>query len=257
MTRRIRTLIVDDMALARNRLRRHLADDPEIEIVAEAAGGRAAIDAIRSLAPELVFLDVQMPEIGGFEVLASLGDAMPAAIVFVTAFDQYAVKAFEVHAVDYLLKPFDDERLKKAVARAKREIRRGEPLQGAERLRRLLEDVGEAAKHPTRLAIRSQGRTVFLPVDEIDYIEAAGNYLRIQAGAESHMIREKISVMEERLDPAAFARIHRSTIVNLGRIKEMQPLVNGDQMVILRTGKRLTMSRTYREAVLGRMSASS
>jgi two-component system LytT family response regulator len=256
MTRRIRTLIVDDMALARNRLRRHLTEDPEIEIAGEAAGGRAAIEAIRSLKPELVFLDVQMPEIGGFEVLAALGGEMPA-IVFVTAFDQYAVKAFEVHAVDYLLKPFDDERLKKAVGRAKREIRRGEPLQGAERLRRLLEDVGEAAKHPSRLAIRSQGRTVFLPVDEIDYIEAAGNYLRIQAGAESHMIRERISAMEERLDPTAFARIHRSTIVNLARVKEMQPLVNGDQMVILRTGKRLTMSRTYREAVMGRMSRSS
>ena len=253
MTARIRTLVVDDMALARKRLRRHLDADADIDVVGEAAHGRVAIDLIRTLRPDLVLLDVQMPEVGGFEVLATLGADVPPAVIFVTAYDQYAVRAFDVHAVDYLLKPFDEARLRTALARAKREIRRPDVANGTERLRKLLAEVGAVATPMHRIAIRSQGRTVFLPVEDIDYIEAAGNYLRIQAGHESHMIRERIVAMAERLDPSAFARIHRSTIVNLSRIKEMQPLLNGDQMVVLRSGKRLTMSRTYREAVVTRL----
>lgn len=249
----IRTLIVDDMLLARNRLRRHLEDDADIEIVGEASGGQEAIDAIRTLTPDLVFLDVQMPEVGGFEVLDAVGaDAIPV-VVFVTAHDQFALRAFEMHALDYLLKPFDAERLRASVARAKRQIASAESVRAAGSLRALIEEMGARARHPRRIAIKEDGRTVFLPVEEIDYIEAAGNYLRIVTsggGKTSYMIREKIGEMEQRLDPAAFVRIHRSTIVATDRIKEMHPLFNGDQTVILRNGKELALSRTYREAVL-------
>jgi two-component system LytT family response regulator len=245
----IRTLIVDDMLLARNRVKRHIEDDPDIEIIGEASGGQAAIDAIRALRPDLVFLDVQMPEIGGFEVLEAIGaEAMPV-VIFVTAYDQFALRAFDVHALDYLLKPFDAHRMARAVTRAKRAIAGRTPGPTAEKLRALLAEMG-GGKHARRLVIKANSRTVFLPVDDIDYIEAAGNYLRIQAGADSHMIRDKISDMEQRLDPRGFARIHRSTIVNIERIKEMHPLFNGDQTVVLKGGKRLTMSRTYREAVM-------
>jgi len=247
----IRAVIADDMLLARKRLRRHLADHPDIEIVGEAPGGREAIEAVRTLKPNLLFLDVQMPEVGGFDVLEQLGpDAVPA-VIFVTAYDQFALKAFEVHALDYLLKPFDGERLAEALDRARRLIQRQAAGQAAGKLRSLLAELGTSERHPRRLVIKADGRMVFLPVEDIDYIEAAGNYLRlITSSGSSHMIRDKISDMEKRLDPAAFARIHRSTIVNLDRIKEMQPLFNGDQTVILRGGRKLTMSRTYREAVM-------
>ena len=246
----IRAVIADDMLLARKRLRRHLEEEPDVEIVGEAAGGQEAIDAIRELKPDLLFLDVQMPEIGGFEVLEAVGpDAVPA-VIFVTAYDQFALRAFEVHALDYLLKPFDAERLSEALSRAKRVISRGAGEGATGRLRSLLADLGTSARHPRRLVIKADGRMVFLPVEDIEYVEAAGNYLRIVTAAGAHMIRDKISDMEQRLDPASFARIHRSTIVNLDRIKEMQPLFNGDQTVILRGGRKLTMSRTYREAVM-------
>ena len=246
----IRAVIADDMLLARKRLRRHLEEEPDVEIVGEAAGGQEAIDAIRELKPDLLFLDVQMPEIGGFDVLEAVGpDAVPA-VIFVTAYDQFALRAFEVHALDYLLKPFDAERLSEALGRAKRVISRSAGEGAAGRLRSLLTDLGTGARHPRRLVIKADGRMVFLPVEDIEYVEAAGNYLRIVTAGGAHMIRDKISDMEQRLDPASFARIHRSTIVNLDRIKEMQPLFNGDQTVILRGGRKLTMSRTYREAVM-------
>lgn len=247
----IRALIADDMLLARKRVRRHLEAHPDIEIAGEASGGREAIDMIRSLKPSLLFLDVQMPEIGGFDVLEQVGpDAVPA-VIFVTAYDQFALKAFDVHALDYLLKPFDTDRFDAALDRARRAIARQAPNGAALKLKALLAEIGGNARHPRRLVIKADGRTVFLPVEDIDYIEAAGNYLRIitSTGA-SHMIRDKISDMEQRLDPTAFARIHRSTIVNIDRIKEMHPLFNGDQTVTLRGGKKLTLSRTYREAVM-------
>jgi two-component system, LytTR family, response regulator len=248
----IRTLIVDDMLLARTRLRRHLGADPSIEIVGECSGGREAIEAIKSQRPDLVFLDVQMPEVGGFEVLDEVGpDAVPA-VIFVTAHDEFALRAFEVHALDYLLKPFDEERLSRALDRVKRVLSAAD-RQG-DQIRALLAELGRDARYPRRLAIRADGRTVFLPVDDIDYIEAAGNYVRIQAGQQSHMIRERLSRMEEKLPPGGFARIHKSAIVNVERIREMQPLFNGDQTLILRTGKTLTLSRTYREKVIALLS---
>ena len=246
----IRTLIVDDMLLARNRLRRHLEQDPDIEIVGEASSGREAIESIRRMSPDLVFLDVQMPEVDGFDVLEEVGPGTVPAVVFVTAHDQFALRAFEMHALDYLLKPFDTTRLERAVARAKQTVAGAESAKQAGKLRALLAEIGVGAAHPRRITIKVDGRTLFLHVDEIDYIEAAGNYLRITAGNESYMIREKLGDIERRLDPASFSRIHRSTIVNVDRIKEMQPLFNGDQTVILRSGKQLTLSRTYREQLV-------
>ena len=247
----IRTLIVDDMLLGRKRLRRHLEELRDIDIVAEASGGREAIEAIRSLNPQLVFLDVQMPEVDGFDVLTAVGaDAIPA-VVFVTAHEEFALRAFEMHAIDYLLKPFDTVRLHKAVNRARGQI--ASASDGTVRLNALLRQIASGARQARRIAIKADGRTVFLPIDDIDYIEAAGNYLRIVTSGGStntYMVRDKISEMERRLDPATFARVHRSTIVNISRIKEMHPLFNGDQSLTLTNGMRLTLSRTYREQVL-------
>lgn len=250
---RMRALIVDDMLLARHRVRRHLEEEPDVDVVGEASGGQQAIDAIVELKPDLVFLDVQMPEVGGFEVLEAVGPQAIPAVIFVTAYDQFALRAFEVHALDYLLKPFDADRFRTAVGRAREQVAHAAKAATAGKLRALLADLGSQQAHPRRLVIKGNGRTVFLPVDEIDVIEAAGNYLRIQAGSDSHMIRDKISEMELRLPPSTFARIHRSTIVNLERIKEMHPLFNGDQTVTLRSGRTLTLSRTYREAVMKRL----
>ena len=248
----IRTLIVDDMLLGRKRLRRHLEELRDIEIVGEASDGREAIDAIGSLNPHLVFLDVQMPEVDGFDVLRAVGvDTIPA-VVLVTAHEEFALRAFEMHAIDYLLKPFDTARLHKAVERARRQITSATD-DSTVRLNALLRQIASGARQARRIAIKADGRTVFLPTDDIDYIEAAGNYLRIVTsvrGTNAYMVRDRISEMERRLDPVAFARVHRSTIVNISRIKEMHPLFNGDQSLILTDGTRLTLSRTYREQLL-------
>ena len=248
----IRTLIVDDMLLGRQRLRRHLEQLPHIQIVGEASSGRDAIEAIGALHPQLVFLDVQMPEVDGFDVLRAVGaDAIPA-VVFVTAHEEFALQAFEMHAIDYLLKPFDTARLQKAVERARRQIANATDDTSV-RLNALLRQIASGARAARRIAIKADGRTVFLSVDDIDYIEAAGNYLRIVTsgdGTTAYMVRDRISDMERRLDPAAFARVHRSTIVNISRIKEMHPLFNGDQLLILTNGTQLTLSRTYRERLL-------
>jgi two-component system LytT family response regulator len=250
---KVRTLIVDDMRLARNRLARQLEQDPDVELIGECAGGNEAIAAIREMRPDLVFLDVQMPEIGGFDVIEALGaDAVPV-VVFVTAYDQFAIRAFEVSAVDYLLKPFETARLQEALDRAKRQLRSRERDGVDARLSALLESLSARASNTNRLSLKVDGRTVFLPAQEVDFIEAAGNYIRIQAGGESFMVRERLTVIETRLDTSTFARIHRSTIVNVTRIKEMHPLFNGDQSLLLKNGKRLTLSRTYRDALMARM----
>ncbi len=245
---KIRTLVVDDMLLARQRIRRYIGDDPEIEIVGECAGGREAIAAVRELAPDLLFLDVQMPEMDGFQVLEELSkEAHVPAVIFVTAYDQFALRAFDVHALDYLLKPFDRERLGLAVERAKAQLRETKKTILDERLQALLQDIRAPQNYLKRLAVKTSGRIVFLTTDEIDWIETAGNYLKIHAGKSSHMIRERMSQLESKLDPLKFVRIHRTTIVNVDRIKEMHPLFNGDQIITLRDGRQLTMSRTYRD----------
>lgn len=247
---KIRTLIVDDMMLARKRVRRYLSADPDVEIVGECADGHAAIAAIESLAPDLLFLDVQMPELDGFDVLEAVGAERMPALIFVTAYDQFALRAFEVHALDYLLKPFDRERVRKALERAKAQLKHQESNVLDERLQALLKDLRTQTRYLKRLTVKTAGRTLFLLTDEIDWIESAGNYLKLHAGRESHLIRERMNQLETRLDPAKFVRIHRSTLVNIDRIKEMQPLFNGDQLITLRDGKQLTMSRTYRDKLL-------
>ena len=247
---KIRTLIVDDEPLGRERISTLLAGDLEIEVIGECADGLQAIAAIEERKPDLVFLDVQMPEVDGFGVVDAMCNERMPVIIFVTAYDRYAVKAFEVHALDYLLKSFDRERFAAALRRAKEEI--GRLREGAlnERLAGLIEDLQTKKDRLTRLVIKSAGRIVFLRVEEIDWIEAADNYVRVHAGREAHLIRETLQSLEKRLDPAIFLRIHRSSLVNLNRIRELQPIFHGDYVVKLIDGTELTLSRNYREKLL-------
>jgi two-component system, LytTR family, response regulator len=244
---KIRTLIVDDEPLGRERIRTLLGDDAEIEVVGECSDGKQAVAAIERTGPDLVYLDVQMPEMDGFAVLDSIASERMPAIIFVTAYDRYAVQAFEVHALDYLLKSFDRDRFQAALRRAKEQIRCSREGIWNERLTGLLEDLQARQKHLTRLVIRSAGRIFFLRVKEIDWLEAADNYVRIHVGRESHLVRETLQSLEGRLDPSIFLRIHRSTLVNLDRIQELQPLFHGDYVVKLLDGTELSLSRTYRE----------
>src|SRR5688572_8835260 len=260
MPEKIRTLIVDDEPLARRNLRVLLEKDPQIEIVDECRNGREAVKAINSLSPDLIFLDIQMPELDGFDVVARVGPEQIQAIIFVTAFDQYALKAFEVHALDYLLKPFDDERFGFALRRAKSQIEAREINRISKRLLALLEEResqrAEGDKgYLTRLMIKASGRVVLLKVGEIDYIEADGNYAKLHVGRKAHLLREKMHDLEGRLDPAQFVRIHRSVIVNLDRIKELHPHFNGDYIVVLEDGRQLRLSRTRRENLEARLKA--
>jgi two-component system, LytTR family, response regulator len=242
-----RTLIVDDEPLARERLRQLLQQEPDIELVGECADGAAAVAAIRELAPDLVFLDIQMPELNGFDVLGQMGGVRLPAIVFVTAFDQFALKAFEVHAVDYLLKPFDRERFQVALQRALDHIRRGQTGDLNQRLSALLNELKPPTRPLDRLAIKSGGRVVFVRVDEIDWVEAADNYVELHVGGETHLHRQTMADLETQLPGDKFMRISRSTIVSVDRIKELQPLFHGEYAVVLRDGTRLTLSRSYRE----------
>jgi two-component system, LytTR family, response regulator len=246
---KMRTLIVDDEPLARERLRRFLEAEPTVEIVGEATEGREALGIIEELKPDLVFLDVQMPEMDGFSVIRDLEShgRIPPAVVFVTAFDQFAVKAFEVHAVDYLLKPFDAVRLSEALRRAQERIRRGQPADLASRVAAFLTEMKTREEAPGRLLVKTEGKVVVLAVEEIDWIESADNYVLLHVGKESHIQRETLSAMEGKLPSKVFIRISRSTIVNINRIKELQPLFHGEYTVVLRNGARLTLTRTYRE----------
>jgi two-component system, LytTR family, response regulator len=241
----IRTLIVDDEPLARERLRTLLQQESDIEIVGESADGRQALNAIGTEAPDLVFLDIQMPVLDGFGVIQSLEDRPLPAVIFVTAYDQYALRAFDVHALDYLLKPFTAKRFQKALERARAELDRGSDGKAGfeQRLINLLEDLNGEKKHPKRLVVKSSGRVYFLKIDEIDWIEAEGNYVRLHVGVNSHLLRETMKGMEAALDPDRFIRIHRSTIVNTERIRELQPLFHGEYAVILMDGTRLVASR--------------
>jgi two-component system LytT family response regulator len=251
----IRALIIDDVQLARERLRRCLADEPEVEIVGECDNGEKAVESISALAPDLIFLDVQMPALDGFGVLNALtGERLPA-VIFVTAYNEYAISAFEVNALDYLLKPVDCERLSRAVERAKSEL--AQPAHAADldrRFRAMLDDIRTGAKFLKRLTIKLAGRTILLPTDEIDWIETYGNYLKVHAGRESHLIRGTMQSLEAKLDPERFVRVHRSCLVNIEKIKEIYPRSNGDQDLVLQSGQKLMMSRNYRDkffAVLG------
>ena len=246
----IRTIIVDDVDLARERIKILLAD-AELEIVAECANGREAIKAIHGLRPELVFLDIQMPNISGFEVVEAVGVEEMPAVIFVTAYDEFALRAFEINAVDYLLKPFDEARLKRAVERAKREIAGRTPaLEVEEKLRRLLKEVTSEPKYLKRIPVKSARDMTLVLTGEIDWISAAGHYLELHVGSEKHLIREQLNRLEAKLDPEKFVRIHRSIIVNLDSIKSLHPLFNGDHLVILNNGQELNLSRTYHEKLM-------
>lgn len=246
---KIRAIIVDDEPLGRERIRALLANDTEVEMIEECPDGRRAVAAIERSRPDLVFLDVQMPGMDGFAVLDAIaGDCMPV-IIFVTAYDKYAVQAFEVRAVDYLLKSFDRRRFESALQRAKDEIQRSKTGSLNEKIAGLLQDLQAKQKRLTRLVVKSGGRIFFLRVEEIDWIEATDNYVRIHAGPECHMIRETMQSLEDRLNPEKFLRIHRSTLVNLDRIRELQPVFHGDYLVKLKDGTELTLSRSYSKKV--------
>ncbi len=243
----IRTLIVDDESLARERIRDMLASDPAIEIVSECANGDEAIEAIQQFSPDLVFLDVEMPGADGFAVLDGLPPDRIPTIIFVTAYDQYAVRAFEVYALDYLLKPFDRERFEKALARAKAQITSERSDALSERILRAIEDIKTKPVHLERLVIKMNGHVFFMKAEEIDWLEAEGNYVRLHSGKESYLLRDTISALEAQLDPKRFIRVHRSAIVNVDRISELQPWFHGEYRIVLREGVQLTLSRTYRE----------
>jgi len=250
----IKVLIVDDEFLGRKRIRSLLSEHADIKIVGECEDGRETVEAIQNLKPDLVFLDVQMPETDGFGVVEIIGTENMPAVIFVTAYDEYAIRAFEINAVDYLLKPFDKERFEKAVDRAKREIKTQEsPTEIRENLRELLKEVKTEPQFLKRIAVKSASGTTFVPTEEIDWISASGHYLELHIGNETHLIREKLSVIETQLDPQIFMRIHRSTIVNLDRIKSLHPIFNGDQLVILKNGRELNLSRNYYDKLMSHL----
>jgi two-component system, LytTR family, response regulator len=251
--KKIRTLVVDDEPLARERVVSFLGAEPDIEIVGQCRDGEEAATAIVDHTPDLVFLDVQMPAMNGFEVIEAVGNEKMPLVIFVTAYDQHALKAFQVRALDYLLKPFDRERFQEALQRARAHIQRDETGDLGRRLLALVKDLRRDQPKTDRLVVKSGGRLFFLRTDEIDWIEAAGNYVRLHVGTTSHLLRETMNAIESRLDPEKFFRIHRSRIVNMERIQEMQPWLNGEYAVVLSNGTRLTLSRGYREKLQERL----
>lgn len=247
----IRVLVVDDELLAREMIREMLAGDSGAEIIGECASGEEAAAAIEAHAPDLLFLDVQMPEANGFEVLETLKNGHTPHVIFVTAYDHYAVRAFEVHALDYLLKPFDRERFDAAWQRAKEHILKEKNGRMDERILTLLEELKAGSKYLERLVIKSGGRVFFLEAGEIDWIEAEGNYVSVHSGKKSHLLRETISSLEAQLDPKKFRRIHRSAIVQIDKIKELQLWLHGEYRIVLHSGAQLMLSRNYRENLQG------
>jgi two-component system, LytTR family, response regulator len=262
----IRAAIVDDEPLARRGIRARLERAGGYAIVAECASGREAIDAIREHSPSVVFLDVQMPGIDGFGVIDAIGaDRMPV-VIFVTAFDQHALRAFEAHAFDYLLKPIDDDRFASTIDRARRRVTEHQESEVARRLAALMHDIRPsrdgfeqrnvrrtesadpaAPVVPNRLVVKDRDRVIFIDVGDIDWIGADGDYVRIHAVGKSHLVRDTMAAMEQRLDSGVFVRIHRSTIVNVSRIRELRPYSSREYAVILRDGTRLRLSRRFRD----------
>ena len=248
--KKLKVLIVDDEPPARRNLRALLKRDPEIELIKECGNGKEAVSSIRALQPDLVFLDVQMPELDGFAVLEQLtGQPLPI-IIFVTAYDQYALKAFEVSALDYLLKPFSDERFRKALEQAKRQIAQQDASELGQKFLRLMgarDAKTDAPRYLTRLMVKTTGRVIFVRTEEIDWIEAYDNYIRLHVGGKAHLLRQTMNELEASLNPEQFARIHRSTIVNLDRIQELHPHFNGEHLVMLQDGTALKLSRSRKD----------
>ena len=255
---RVRALIVDDELNARKGIRTLLARDPELEVVGECGDGRQAVESIERLAPDLVLLDVQMPHGNGFEVLEAINLERPPILIFITAWDSYALKAFEVSALDYLLKPFSDERFYQALERAKSLHRERQTAKFSRRLLALVEhhrgagQVEDLAHEPEkgeplrRFLIKAGGEINFVPAEEVDWLQAVGYYTKIHAGRNSYLLRGNLGSLEARLDPVAFARIHRSAVVNLNRVRRLKDWFNGECLVVLRDGTELKVSRRYR-----------
>lgn len=260
---KIRTLVVDDEPTARRGVRLLLDRDPDITVAGEAASGPDAVRKITEEKPELVFLDVQMPEMDGFKVLEAVRARHTPVVVFVTAYDQHALRAFEVNAIDYLLKPFDDERFDAALKRAKHEVARRQTDALGVKLDHLLaylqaggpaaapEPAPADAIQPDRILLKSGGEIYFLKADEIDWIEAEGDYMKFHAGGRAHLLRETMARLEERLDGAKFIRIHRSTIVNIDRVRKLSPSFAGEYAVVLQDGTKLKLSRGYHDRLHG------
>jgi two-component system, LytTR family, response regulator len=245
---KMRVLIVDDEPWARKRIATLLKAEADVEMVGECSGGAEAVRTITERVPDLVFLDVQMPEVDGFEVVEAIGPDQMPLVIFATAYDKYAIQAFDAQALDYLLKPFDEERFRKALSRARREFIEKTPSERT--IRGLLESVQSRQRFLQRLAVRSGGRILFLKAVDIDWVEASGNYVTLHAGTDSHMLRTGMNALEPKLDPEQFVRIHRSTIVNLDRVRQMQPWFRGEQILVLKDGTQLNVGRAFRGKLL-------
>lgn len=247
MRQRIRAIIVDDEPLAREGVRLHLEADPDVEIIGEAGTGEEAVELIETMRPDLLFLDVQMPGMDGFGVLDAVGPAHMPVTIFTTAYDQFALRAFDAHAIDYILKPYDAQRFSSAIERARMHLNGRRKVHVDERLDSLLDELRARNQYLERLVVRSGGRILILRVADIDWVEAASNYVRLHAGGREYLLRETMTALESKLDPVEFVRIHRSTIVRVDKIRELEPLFQGDYVVILDDSTRLTSSRGYRE----------
>jgi two-component system LytT family response regulator len=247
-----KVLIVDDERLSRRRVRRLLSLEPDCEVAGECANGVEAVSAMERSRPDIVFLDVQMPEMDGFEVARALSDVQPL-VIFTSAYDEYALRAFEVHAFDYLLKPFDGRRFRESLQRARSRVENDRSGRLERRPSNPPEPVPAPRTSPDRIAVRNNGRVVFVKLADIDWIEAADNYVCLHCGRDTHIVRETMNELEARLDPAQFLRVHRSSIVNLDRIRELQPWFRGDYRVILRDGTQLTLTKNHREKLESRL----
>ncbi len=247
-----KVLIVDDERLSRRRIRRLLTLEPECEVIGECQNGSEALAFLNRVGPDILFLDVQMPELDGFEVIRALTQLRPL-IIFTSAYEDYALRAFEVQAFDYLLKPFDGRRFLDTLQRAKKQLRQERAGESDRRLVELMENLAVPKPPPDRIAVRNNGRVVFVKLEEIDWIEASDNYVCLHCARETHVVRETMSELESRLNPAHFLRVHRSAIVNLDRIKELQPWFRGDYRVILRDGTELTLTKNHREKLESRL----
>ena len=251
----IRTVIADDQPMARERLTALLSEEPDVQVVAACASGAEAVSAIERHRPDLVFLDMQMPELDGFGVIAAVGPERMPSVVFVTAYDEFALRAFDVHALDYLLKPFGRQRFQKALDRARDHLSRERAGDLARRLLALVEETRPAHPRRERLMVRSGARVVFIEVRQVDWVEAEGNYVRLHVGEESHLIRDTMHAVEARLG-SQFVRIHRSRIANTDKVQELRIASNGEYEIVLRTGRTLRVSRLYRDKISERLKRS-